>query len=452
MVYNKNLKLQHIKRGNKYNTLFLPGLPGDYRDRPFTNDLKLLGSNIYSVVYPGTYGMPGKLSVETTTQSIVDALNELSIQKKPIIVVGYSYSTMLIPESIKGMDNIIFILNFSPIFDLNNSINEDFKETCKWLDRQDGFNLDFASFNTHIDSASIIDDYIGSIENIISEEKIPLIYSVGNKDNVLKHDYVIGKLNSLNSNNRLNRIFLYEVEDGVHKLDSIYNNSLRRLLFAFIFSHEIGNIFPECSCYAWGSTLNYRYASDVSDIDIAIIGKYFSYSDYTVINKLIKKYSEKYNVTIDVIVNTFAEMNTSSKIRSNRGPSFIHEIKYHYPLLRKGLDYKTADISRKDLIEDARNANDTNLYKSKKALLNYPPGSSSSNWIIKDFIYGTYYKQYLLGNMYPNQNHIEDYYKESMPEIYSALKTIIMSKKNNFKDVDLAFLKKVLELHESLKI
>lgn len=445
---NNYLKLvKSNKEKGCFNVLFLPGFPGKYRERSLTKDLKKLNFNIYSLEYPGTYNNHGIFSPSSVNDQIknsVDYLNKLNL---PTLVISYSFSTYFILKHIKNIRNLIGVFFFSPILDLKKSVSRDFISNLLSLSKNKKFLIDIKSFKQLIISDKI------SRQKIISEIaglNKPLIYIVGEKDKVIRKSFVLRNLNLYRNSFGLNKISVIEIPNANHKLDSLYVNKIVYKYFvAMVFSQKISTIIPKTSTYLWGGSLNYRYSNPKSDLDIAILGRKFTFEDYVKLNTLLNQYSSKVDLTLDIIVNTYEELTTLERIRSNRGPSFIHELDYYYfPILKDRL-LVLPKIKSNYIKKDAIFADSINFYKSKKALLNYPPGSSSSNWIVKNFIFACYYYQYLKGNFFVDQNKIESYFKNNK-YVYRVL---IMCKKlqnNQMKGVNLDMLKIVINTHKKL--
>ena len=73
----KYLGTKHYSPASKFNTLFLPGFPGSYRERPFTKDLRKMGFNIYTISYPGIH-CSGVFSPREIVNKIEKAINVLN--------------------------------------------------------------------------------------------------------------------------------------------------------------------------------------------------------------------------------------------------------------------------------------------------------------------------------------------------------------------------------------
>lgn len=446
-----NIKRQYFDKKNNYHAVFLPGLPGEFHDRPLTEDLKRLGFNIYSLVYPGTYKVKGTLSPQSVSESIKQLSGYFNKLKSPTLIVTYSFSTYFILPHLKSFNNLLGVLFFSPILDLHKSVNSDVIAEMKRLSNNDGFNVDVKSFQKQIfDNDNLcIENYLKLIQKS-KQAEVPLIFFVGQKDSVIKRTLVDKTLDKFRLVNGLNTLYKINVKKGHHKLDSLYEEGTAyKLIATIVFSHLISKRFPKINTYLWGAALNYRYGNKKSDIDLILIDKKFDLDDYVYLNKLVNKFNAWSGVVIDVIVNITQELNSLERIRSNRGPSFIHELSYYYFPIRQGRKIKFRSFTDELLKKDAIFADSLNVYRSEKALLNYSPNSPASNWILKLFIYGTYYNQYLRNNLNPDQNFIEKYYQKKNQKVYRLLNKI-RHVKSQGKLVSLNFLKQVVQTHRSL--
>jgi len=443
---------QHKSNKSRYVALFLPGFPGEYRERELTNDLVKLGFDIYSVKYPGTYDAKGVFSPASVTKSIKTSLNKLKQQNKPILMITYSFSTYFVLDCLNSNSNFLGVIFFSPILDLKLSISNDFLKHLTEYDTNKKFNIDYKGFSDFIASSSIdyLEKYKGKLKKV-TKNRYPLIFAIGNDDKGIKVNMVKTFLNSYRKKHGFNKLFVMDIDNTHHKLDSLYkNHHIYKFIAGIVFSNKVEEKYPDINIYTWGALLNYKYSNEKSDIDMILIDKEFSLSDYVFLNKLVNQFNSKFSVTVDIIVNTHKELQSKERIRSNRGPSFIHELQYYYFPLLVNDKLKLSSTTKKDIQKDALRANYLNIYISKKALLNYPPGSTASNWIMKIFIIGCYYHQYLLGNLYPDQNNIEDYYKKTDKLTYNQILKIKEIKKNNYKGVTLGLLKKLVINHQKL--
>lgn len=447
---NKTLQQHFYSKENKFNTLFLPGVPGEFRDRPLISDLKKLGSNLYSVVYPGTYGTKGVFSIESTKHALSDAIDHLNITKLPLLIIGYSFSTLFIFKSLEKVKKPMGVILFSPIMDLEKSINSDFKKEFASFESSQDFEIDKKSFGQWMTNYGDYKKRYRDMLDELSQFSAPVIFAIGEKDLVIKTKEIREFLDQYRENEGLNKFSVVSILEGGHRLDSLYmSGEIKRLIVGIVFAHRVALLFPEVSVFTWGATLNYRYANQYTDVDLVIIGKSFSLSNYISLNRLVNQFKTEHGIEVDIVVNTFDELLSKNRIRSNRGPSFIHELKYYYLPLRVGRKFSVIKISKKDIQNDGKFANSLNIYKSKKALLNYPADSPANHWILKNFIIACYYDQYHKGNMYIDQNNIEEYYKNN-PTIHKLLVDIRNYKKNNYRDINLKFLKKVVIAHEQI--
>lgn len=448
---DKNLKLQHSSKKSKYTALFMPGFPGEYRDRPLIEDLKRLNFDIYSIVYPGTYKETGTFSPDAINKTIEDAISILEKEKKPILLITYSFSTYFVLPFIEKVINLAGVILFSPIIDFKQTINIDFLAQVKKSSNQDGFNVDVLSFERIVDNKS--DSKVAftkTLKQITDKVNEPIVFVSGDTDKVVKQNEIYDLLQEFRSKNGMNKLMAVKIDNTGHALDGLYENKIiYKLISALVFSLELKSEIPNLSSFLWGAALNYRYSNINSDIDLVLLEKKFNYKDYIRLNIIKNQFNKKNSVNLDLIVNTYQELKTDERIRSNRGPLFVHLLNYYYlPLIKDNL-FSIRQINKKVLDEDILFANNINFYKSKKALLNYEPGTSESNWIIKNFLMGCIYYQILVGNLEPDLNWIEKYYIDNK-SVHSLLLKCRELKQNGMTCINLNFLKDIVEAHEKL--
>jgi hypothetical protein len=203
--------------------------------------------------------------------------------------------------------------------------------------------------------------------------------------------------------------------------------------------------------YLWGGALNYRYSFTSNDIDVILINPNFGFDDFLFLNRYGIQFGKDYGVYMDLSYDTDNELSSSEIIRSNRGPSFVHELRYYYFPLKVSRNISIPDYPKEIIETDAKFADSSNLYKSKKGIIYGTKEETSLKYVVKHFLYSTYYAQYLTGNLTPDQNNIENYFKKTNPKIYKTLRDIqkIMSENGSYTP---AFAKKVLNMHEDLVV
>ncbi len=446
----KNLiKTQFVNKNSQYNAIFFPGFPGEYKDRPLMEDLKKLGFNIYSVVYPGSHGGEGTFSPESTDRIIEESAKYINKQKLPVLLVTYSFSTYFILSKIKEFNKLMGVLLFSPIMDVHKSIKSDFVKELEEISKSEGFNIDIKSWRQFV--KKLDNKFESNYQKLLNQNiNVPLVYAIGDKDPVINLPIVNNFLDTFRRESGYNRIFKINVPEGLHKLDTLYEGQrIYKIIAAIVFAHSLEKKYPKMNFYLWGGALNYRYSFTSNDIDVILINKDFGFDDFLDLNRYGIQFGKDYGVYMDLSYNTDLELYSSEIVRSNRGPSFIHELKYYYFPLKISRNISIPDYPKEVIEADAKFADSANLYKSKKGILFGTNEKSSLKYVVKHFLYSTYYAQYLMGNFTPDQNNIENYYKKTDPVIYKVLLKIqqIMSRNGEYEP---AFAKKIMKLHEKL--
>lgn len=233
---DKLLKLRHKSENSDFISLFLPGFPGEYKDRPLFDDLKSYNSDIYSLTYPGTYSESGEFSLTSVMNAVKECLAVFRPLNKPILLISYSFSTLFISECIDKKDDIIGLLLFSPITDLKNSIYEDFINTLNELQNAntDSFNINIESFNRYI-ADSIDHNYLNRFLKL-KILQIPMFFFLGEKDQGVKIDKVFAKINALELQQKL----IFKVKEGEHALNTLYDDKfVKRAVLSIVFSYKL---------------------------------------------------------------------------------------------------------------------------------------------------------------------------------------------------------------------
>lgn len=446
----KVLKLVHKVNNPKFNVLFLPGFPGGYKNRPIIEDLKQLGGNVYTISYPGTPGSnnSGIFSLLSTRLTIKLALTEINKQKLPKIIILYSYSTLFLSEITSFMNNTMAILCFSPIIDLKFSLKNNFVKDLGTLDKR-LYTVNTESFQTK--SKTLSESWKIYLERIktLLESKLPIIFVYGGQDESVQSKNLYNMLYKYRSENRFNLAIQIYNSLGTHKLDTLYQKRiLKPLLVAIVFSWELRNKFPNLSAYIMGSTINFLSRNKYSDIDIILIKSRWNIPDYSFMKKMAKTYYQKFGIKFDLSINTDIDCQSDKQIRSNRGPTFLHELAtYFLPLYQRSS--LRIMYSLENVIIDANAANRNNTYQSHKGLMNYHSGKFSPEMIIKNFIYSCIFDQYQKRNFIIDQNNLTQYYK-SNKAIYSLISQILRIKKESYRNVSDVFLTKIVTLQTKL--
>jgi len=224
------LQLIEVLENSTSISLFIPGFPGGYRERPLFDDMRALNSDIYTVVYPGTTANDGILCPDSVVNSIESAIKTLQKISKPLYIFAYSFGTLFLIKSKINVENIVGVFLFSPIFDLKFCLTGLFADELNQLD-QSLFTVDTASFiSKHTSENAAWNEYIVSLQNWI-HPTIRLIFAIGKYDTVVNQQHVFSLLEQYFNRLSTNNYPLY-LCDGDHKLDSIYqsNEQLHNIL------------------------------------------------------------------------------------------------------------------------------------------------------------------------------------------------------------------------------
>jgi hypothetical protein len=231
---DKFLRTQYQSGNSSYIALFLPGFPGEYKDRRLFDDLKSYGFDIFSLVYPGTYDEEGTFSIASAISATKRALSFLRNLKKPILIVSYSFSTLFVSECFEMADDILGVLYFSPITDLESCIREDFIQTLKGIKEINGqkFNIDLPEFEKFIGESD--NKSFGRKLEQLGESKIPLFFFIGECDRNVKTADVYRTLAGVKNPYKI----IHKVTEGEHGLDTLYRSD-------YVKKAVLGLIYPE---------------------------------------------------------------------------------------------------------------------------------------------------------------------------------------------------------------
>ena len=366
---NNFIKKQFLNKKAKYNAIFFPGFPGEYKDRLLTEDLKKLGFNMYSAVYPGSHGGEGIFNPESVDKMIEIIANYINEQKLPVLLITYSFSTYFILSKLKKFNKLMGVLLFSPIMDVHKSIKPNFIQDLVEISKSEGFNIDINSWKNYVNdnNRKFEENYNNLLKN---NTDIPLVFAIGDNDPVINLPILNGFLNKYITTEGYNKIIKINVENGVHKLDTLYEEkAIYKIIVALVFSYSLEDKYPNMNFYLWGGALNYRYAHSTTDIDIILINKTFGFKDFLFLNRYGIQFGKDFGVQMDLSYNTDLEFSSGEIIRSNRGPSFVHELKYYYWPLKLSRKIVIPDYPDEVIKADAMFADSSNLYKSKKGIL-----------------------------------------------------------------------------------
>lgn len=443
---DKLLKTQYQSNKSDFITLFLPGFPGEYKDRPLFDDLKSYGSDIYSLIYPGTYDENGAFSVDSAIIATKEALHTLRKLKKPILIVAYSFSTLFVSECVEQEDNVLGILFFSPITNLKNCIREDFKKTLHGIKEINGkaFKIDLPLMESFIDKFSE-SSYLSDMKQLMALN-IPLVFFIGSQDRNVKTEEVY----SLLSKEKGSQTLIYRIPEGEHGLDTLYNaNYVRKAVLSLILCNNIKKHFTKTSgVYLWGSTLNYPLDSDRSDLDMIVIGEEFSYDSIVKLNELKSQFERLAKVKIDLVFNSQKEISSKKIIRRNRGALYVYEMGWDYFPLFKNIPTPKSPFSR--IKKDVLSMYYSSIYHARKSILNYDFQSEARILNIKNFIYNCRNYLYLEGVKRPTLEQAKNLFKEKNIDVYKALQECILIKTRNYEGLKKDFDVKLMRLLENL--
>lgn len=443
---DKLLKQRFKPQNADFITLFLPGFPGEYKDRPLMEDLKLFNSAIFSITYPGTYGEQGTFSIQNSIDAVKNAIKNLKSLNLPILIVCYSFSSLLIANCVTDSDPLIGILIFSPVVDLNKSIKDDFITLLKDIQtkNQNLFNVDLESFVAYIETSDQ-DSYLKSF-NELNSLSVPVCFFLGNNDPGVNISYVYQQIQSI----QINRKIIFRIINGEHQLDTLYKpNYAKRLLLSLIFSLKLKTLSTNIKgVYLWGSTLNYELSHKDSDLDMIIIGEQMSYAFLSQINSLKTKFEEASGVKIDLIFNTLKEINSGKVIRRNRGLLFTYELNSQYLNLFGNIQIN--HIKTQELLNDILLMVYSSIYHARKTILNNTINSESRLCNIKNFIYNCYNFLYTVGYQSFNLQDCLNFFEKNNTDIYMALQKCLKLKVNNYQNIDTDFDLYLMKLTEKL--
>lgn len=431
-------------KNHKYNCLFLPGMPGAVKEFGFFEDIKETGGKIHWLQYSGTYNNRTgvNFSLESSAKDIVDVLKALSKENLPILVVAYSYSTVLLKlVEFSDYPLICGMALFSPIRGLDSdSIEEDFNGTISNLIESGDIVADRDQWRNDIIQKSSSD--YGKFLKKLSGYNFPVMIAFSLEDKVIKADRLSKEIADFRQDSSYNRLLVFECSEGYHRLDSYYNDKIGNFFRAIEIELDLMELLDsEIYVYLWGSSLNYNYSGQGSDIDLLIF-----HEDYLVKYKELNSYVEEYNkthhITFDLSINNKSDLVSKKIFRYNRGPVAIHELKYAYFPLRQATEM--IDLTWSDIVSDAYNASLILSGESKKILSKCDIKSERVKKIIKYSITVFTYLQYVRGLKNLDLNHVEECLYETDP-FYQNIKRSIELKKANYEGMMLE------DLYEAVK-
>lgn len=445
-IANLNLQQRYVDRNAKFQVLFLPGFPGERTERSLIDDLKKLKCNIYSVSYP-SISRASLFNYPNIIKSINQSLEILSARRLPLMIIAHSFGTLPLVDCYKHFDRVFGTILFSPIIDLNSRFKNDCASFLEGLSSRKNFLIYANLFSRSKSFRTSFNTYKNKLLRVI-EKKIPIIYIFGEQDNVGNSKKIYDRLYELRSCDRFNLFLQILIEDGAQKIYK--RNIIFPLITSLVLSQELKSVFPDVSASIMGSTVNYRFKNENSDVDLILIKSRWTLDDFNKVRRL-SRYYNRLGVKFDISINTYKDCLSSEKIRSNRGPSFLLELSnYFFNILlfkKLKIGYNTAQV-----LNDAMEAERHNLYQSYKTLMNYHSSKFTPELSIKCFLWSCVYHLYKKRIFNVDQNNIENYFKKNK-EIYSLInKCRMIRKHNSYKSVTYSFLRNIVETHAKLVI
>lgn len=214
---------KHYKNANTFNTLFLPGLPGPYKERPLIADLTVLGSNVYTIVYPGTYDVRGEVSPHSMMQSIKAAVAELNTTGMPLLSIAYSFSTQYALQAAALVEDPLGFIFFSPTIDLRYDSVEDFYSVTARLNELDYIHVDAEKFTFAKTWNAAVASYYKKLD-ILSKRNVPTVFICGEKDPALRSDMIAQALEEYQRTRRSINIDVMNIPAAGHNIDELYGH------------------------------------------------------------------------------------------------------------------------------------------------------------------------------------------------------------------------------------
>lgn len=425
------MRVMNRPRHHKYNCLFLPGLPGRVKEFNFFDDITNTGGKIHWLQYSGTYDNKDGVdfTINSSLQDIDDALEKLSRDNLPIIIVAYSYSTFLLDKVDFSKYNLISgMAAFSPIRGLDrHCIGEDFNSTIEELVATGDIVADVASWNSVMRSRGC--NYENFLEEVCKHD-FPVMIAYSLADKVIRADQVSSDINNFRQKHTYNKILVFEQNIGYHRLDSYYDLKIGNFFRALEIEIDLTEILnDDIFVYLWGSSLNYNYSGEGSDIDLLVFHDGYL-NKYKELNSYIEKYNRTHDINLDLSINNKTDLLSKKIFRYNRGPVAIHELRYAYFPLKPAS--QTIDLNWDDVVKDAYGASLILAGESKKILSKCDIHNERVKKIIKYSITVFTYLQYIKGVKNLDLNNVEKYLDRSYP-FYENIKRSLELKRSNYK-------------------
>ena len=224
---------KHYKNANTFNTLFLPGLPGPYKERPLIADLTVRGSNIYTVVYPGTHGVHGEVSPHSMLQRIKAAIADLNATGMPLLFIAYSFSTRYALQAAILVENPLGFVFFSPTIDLRYDSVEDFYSVTARLNELDYIHVNTEKFTFAETWEAAVASYYKKLD-ALSKRNVPIVFICGEKDPALRSDMITQALEEYQRTRHSINIDVMNIPAAGHNIDELYGHEAAKSLLASI--------------------------------------------------------------------------------------------------------------------------------------------------------------------------------------------------------------------------
>lgn len=421
----------------KYNCLFLPGLPGKIKEMSLFADISAGGGLIHWLEYTGTYNnQTGEnFTIDSAIADVTKALIELEKEGFPILVVAYSFSTFILPKlDLKQFPSIFGVALFSPIRGLSEkAINEPFQITIKELITNGDITAKSDDWTQEKFEKTDLVPYTNTLQQF-SSAPFPTMISYSLGDTTIKVEELKNTIDAFRQKNSYNSLLVFERIEGYHKLDTYYATVTGNFFRSLEIELDLMNLLgKDIYVYFWGSSLNYNYSSEDSDIDLLIFSDDYL-EHYQKLNRYVEDYNTNHNITFDLSVNEKADLLSKKIFRYNRGPVAIHELGYAYFPLRKAT--KILDITWPEITQDAYNASLILSGESKKILSKCDLSNDRVKKIIKYSITVYTYLLYIRGDKNLDLNHVEKYLLKSDPFRQFVNRSITL-KKSNYKHMTL---------------
>lgn len=214
---------------HKYNCLFLPGMPGKVKELSVFSDITASGGLIHWLEYSGTYSNRSGNGMFTVESAIADASAELARLEKeglPILIVAYSFSTVILPRiNLDDFPSIFGVALFSPIRGLaKNAINEDFSDTIKELIKSGDVNASASDWTQKTLQAHNLIPYRSTLKTL-SGYQFPVMLSYSLGDITIGVDHLKADIDDFRESTSYNSLLVFERAEGYHKLDTYYATS-----------------------------------------------------------------------------------------------------------------------------------------------------------------------------------------------------------------------------------